>query len=351
MPPPVRARKKVSDPLVSMTLGPPRVLARGSSPPSKSTGKSVLADRLIVRGAREHNLRDVSLDLPRDALIVFTGLSGSGKSSLAFDTIFAEGQRRYVESLSAYAAVPRPDGQARRRLHRGSVAGRVDRPEVGLAQPPVHRGHHHRGLRLPPVALCPGRAPALPGVRPANRPTDTPADRRPDPRVPRRHPVPGAGAGRPRPQRRIRRALPRAVGQGLRASAGRRAGGAAHRATDAEAVREAHHRGGRRPADGEAVRAAARRRLHAGSGRDTGPRAAASLSSSSTSSTSTRPTRTASAPTPSTSPASTTTCPSRSSSRGPSRSTRRTARAPTARASAPAWRSTPSWSFPTPISR
>ena len=62
-----------------------------------------MADRLVVRGAREHNLKDVSLDLPRDSLIVFTGLSGSGKSSLAFDTIFAEGQRRYVESLSAYA--------------------------------------------------------------------------------------------------------------------------------------------------------------------------------------------------------------------------------------------------------
>ncbi|ULP49409.1 excinuclease ABC subunit UvrA [Mycolicibacter virginiensis] len=62
-----------------------------------------MADRLIVKGAREHNLRSVDLDLPRDALIVFTGLSGSGKSSLAFDTIFAEGQRRYVESLSAYA--------------------------------------------------------------------------------------------------------------------------------------------------------------------------------------------------------------------------------------------------------
>ncbi|MFM8943735.1 MAG: excinuclease ABC subunit A, partial [Actinomycetota bacterium] len=60
-------------------------------------------DRLIIHGAREHNLRDVTLDLPRDRLIVFTGLSGSGKSSLAFDTIYAEGQRRYVESLSAYA--------------------------------------------------------------------------------------------------------------------------------------------------------------------------------------------------------------------------------------------------------
>src|SRR5580658_5097426 len=62
-----------------------------------------MSDRLIVRGAREHNLKDVSLRLPRDRLIVFTGLSGSGKSSLAFDTIYAEGQRRYVESLSAYA--------------------------------------------------------------------------------------------------------------------------------------------------------------------------------------------------------------------------------------------------------
>ncbi|MDX6744934.1 excinuclease ABC subunit UvrA [Actinocorallia sp. A-T 12471] len=60
-------------------------------------------DRLVISGAREHNLKDVSLDLPRDSMIVFTGLSGSGKSSLAFDTIFAEGQRRYVESLSAYA--------------------------------------------------------------------------------------------------------------------------------------------------------------------------------------------------------------------------------------------------------
>jgi excinuclease ABC subunit A len=71
------------------------------SPPPHNLGAVV--DQLIIRGAREHNLKDVSLDLPRDAIIVFTGLSGSGKSSLAFDTIFAEGQRRYVESLSAYA--------------------------------------------------------------------------------------------------------------------------------------------------------------------------------------------------------------------------------------------------------
>ena len=58
---------------------------------------------ISIRGAREHNLKNISLDLPREKLVVITGLSGSGKSSLAFDTIYAEGQRRYVESLSAYA--------------------------------------------------------------------------------------------------------------------------------------------------------------------------------------------------------------------------------------------------------
>jgi excinuclease ABC subunit A len=78
-----------------------------------------VADQLIVRGAREHNLKDVSIDLPRDSLIVFTGLSGSGKSSLAFDTIFAEGQRRYVESLSAYAR---------------QFLGQMDKPDVDFIE-------------------------------------------------------------------------------------------------------------------------------------------------------------------------------------------------------------------------
>ncbi len=72
-------------------------------------------DRLIIRGAREHNLKNIDLDLPRDRLIVISGLSGSGKSSLAFDTLFAEGQRRYVESLSAYAR---------------QFLGRLDKPDV-----------------------------------------------------------------------------------------------------------------------------------------------------------------------------------------------------------------------------
>src|SRR5271170_360699 len=64
---------------------------------------SMDSDTIIIRGAREHNLQNVHLELPRHQLIVFTGVSGSGKSSLAFDTLYAEGQRRYVESLSAYA--------------------------------------------------------------------------------------------------------------------------------------------------------------------------------------------------------------------------------------------------------
>ena len=62
-----------------------------------------MSKSISIRGAREHNLKNISLDLPREKLVVITGLSGSGKSSLAFDTIYAEGQRRYVESLSAYA--------------------------------------------------------------------------------------------------------------------------------------------------------------------------------------------------------------------------------------------------------
>ena len=78
-----------------------------------------VADTLIVRGAREHNLKGIDVDVPRDTMTVFTGLSGSGKSSLAFDTIFAEGQRRYVESLSSYAR---------------QFLGQMDKPDVDLIE-------------------------------------------------------------------------------------------------------------------------------------------------------------------------------------------------------------------------
>ncbi|MEY3072829.1 MAG: hypothetical protein RLZZ353_1025, partial [Actinomycetota bacterium] len=102
--------------------------SRGRSTPARTVtaraaGRTAAApaahDRLVVRGAREHNLRDVDVELPRDRLTVFTGLSGSGKSSLAFDTIYAEGQRRYVESLSAYAR---------------QFLGQMDKPDVDFIE-------------------------------------------------------------------------------------------------------------------------------------------------------------------------------------------------------------------------
>jgi len=74
-----------------------------------------MKDKIIVKGARSHNLKNIDVEIPRDKLVVITGLSGSGKSSLAFDTIYAEGQRRYVESLSAYAR---------------QFLGQMDKPDV-----------------------------------------------------------------------------------------------------------------------------------------------------------------------------------------------------------------------------
>ena len=74
-----------------------------------------MKEQLIVKGARQHNLKNITVEIPRDELVVVTGLSGSGKSSLAFDTIYAEGQRRYVESLSAYAR---------------QFLGQMDKPDV-----------------------------------------------------------------------------------------------------------------------------------------------------------------------------------------------------------------------------
>jgi excinuclease ABC subunit A len=87
--------------------------------PGRVPEKVIDSGKLVVRGAREHNLRNISIDLPRDRLIVFTGLSGSGKSSLAFDTIYAEGQRRYVESLSSYAR---------------QFLGQMDKPDVDFIE-------------------------------------------------------------------------------------------------------------------------------------------------------------------------------------------------------------------------
>ena len=111
-----------------------------------------------VRGAREHNLKGVDVDIPRDQLVVITGLSGSGKSSLAFDTIYAEGQRRYVESLSAYARqfldmMGKPDVD-----HiSGLSPGDFHRTEDHLEEPALDRRHGDRDLRLSAPAVRPRR--------------------------------------------------------------------------------------------------------------------------------------------------------------------------------------------------
>ena len=136
-----------------------------------------MQENIIVKGARANNLKNIDVTIPRDKLVVMTGVSGSGKSSLAFDTIYAEGQRRYVESLSSYARM---------------FLGQMDKPDVdsidGLspaisidqkkppAKPPVHRGHRDGDLRLSPSAVGPGGYAPLPQLWQG----DPPADHRPD---------------------------------------------------------------------------------------------------------------------------------------------------------------------------
>ncbi|ABS04404.1 excinuclease ABC, A subunit [Kineococcus radiotolerans SRS30216 = ATCC BAA-149] len=113
------SRTPSSSPRASTARTPKAPRTAASAATRTVASARVADDRLVVRGAREHNLKNVSVDLPRDSLVVFTGLSGSGKSSLAFDTIFAEGQRRYVESLSAYAR---------------QFLGQMDKPDVDFIE-------------------------------------------------------------------------------------------------------------------------------------------------------------------------------------------------------------------------
>ncbi len=219
-----------------------------------------------IRGARTHNLRGIDLDLPRDKLVVLTGLSGSGKSSLAFDTLYAEGQRRYVESLSAYARqflsmMEKPDVD-----HIEGLS-----PAISIEQKST--SHNPRStvgtvteiydyLRL---LYARAGIPRCPDHGDPARGAERLADGRRRARAAGRHEDHGARADREGPQGRVRREARRAQGAGLPARAHRRRGRRARRPAEARRAQEARHRRRRRPARGEARHsAAARRKLRDG---------------------------------------------------------------------------------------
>ncbi len=145
-----------------------------------------MLDKIVVRGARQHNLKNIELEIPRHKLTVVTGLSGSGKSSLAFDTIYAEGQRRYIESLSAYARqfmeqMEKPDVD--------SVEGLS--PAISIEQKTTSRSPRSTVGTVTEIydylqtAVCLGRQASLPHLRQADRAAEPGPDRRGDPRLPR----------------------------------------------------------------------------------------------------------------------------------------------------------------------
>ncbi len=173
-----------------------------------------MTDELVIRGAREHNLRGC---LPRAA----AGQAHRVHRPVRIGQVVA-GLRHHLRRGAAplrrvpvglRPPVPGPDGQARRRLHRRPVAGHLHRPEDRVAQPALHGGHRHRGLRLPAAALRPHRGAARSRDRRRAGAPDAPADRRPHPRAARRHALPGAGPGGAGPQGHLRDAA-RGSGQG-----------------------------------------------------------------------------------------------------------------------------------------
>ncbi len=149
------------------------------SPTKRKPNKATARTTIAVQGARVHNLKNISVEIPRDKLIVVTGLSGSGKSSLAFDTIYAEGQRRYMESLSSFAKrfvaqVAKPDVQLRLR----PIAGHLHRAKDHRQQSALDRRHHDRHCQLLEPAVFNHRRAALS----THRRADAHQDVEPDPR-------------------------------------------------------------------------------------------------------------------------------------------------------------------------
>ena len=304
-----------------------------------------------VRGAREHNLKNVDVDIPRNELVVITGLSGSGKSSLAFDTIYAEGQRRYVESLSAYARqflelmqkpdVERIDGLSPAISIEQKTTSRNPRSTVGT----VTEVYDYMRLLWARVGIPYSPATGLPIEA-----QTVCADGRQGDGAWRRRALPPARADDPRPQGRIPQGIRRPAEARLPAREGRWRVPRAGRSAEARQEAEARHRRGRGPhRDPRRPRTASGRKLRDGAGpcrrhrgcrvrRQEGRQGAEARSQSASSSQPSLPALSPASRFP-------------RSSRGCSRSTTRSAPARPAMASANSSRSIRRWSFPRPTSR
>ena len=298
--------------------------------------------RISVRGAREHNLKNVDIDMPRDKLVVITGLSGSGKSSLAFDTIYAEGQRRYVESLSAYARqflelMQKPDVDSIEGLSPAisieqKTTSKNPRSTVGT----VTEIYDYMRLLFARIGI-----PYSPGDRPAHREPDRQPDGRPHHGHARGNPALSAGAGRARAQGRVPQGAGGAAEARLPAGQGRRPALRDRAGAGPQQEAEARYRGGGRPR-----RRAGRAGDAAGGFHRDGPRTSPTGCSSPRRRIPARP-RPSASPSPPASPARSRASPSTRSSRGCSPSTIPSAPARAATGWARRSISIPSWWFPT----
>ena len=188
------------------TLGATGEFTAGRAPLRLGLWRIIRApmDAIVIRGAREHNLKNVSLSIPRNALVVLTGVSGLGEVLARVRHALRRGPAALRRvPLGVRAAVPRADGEARRRLDRGALARDLDRAEDDVEEPALDRRDGHGDLRLPPAPLRVDRQAPLPDLRARDRGPDDPADGRPRPRDARGDEVPPPRPVRPRQEGRV----------------------------------------------------------------------------------------------------------------------------------------------------